>query len=239
MSPSNDQIANQNCSLWTARDEDTFLGVPLPRELCRCCMKAGSLLNSFMYVVFFYDIHQHFLRLRRSLVPTSHQSLCSFSPFPSRNRRWQPKVTGDSSTPSGGKSHHQYSRYLILWLVDTVTLLFVTLKPIPVPKRQMISLFQANGITFSGKWHHFFRVAIKIGFPGSGLYLIPTSTPLASMPDRIRYSPKVSANAKNQLHEKEEIWILANYHLWISLFYTESYLTLWLYHIGYCDCFSS
>ena len=105
---------NQNCSLWTARDEDTFLGVPLPRELCRCCMKAGSLLNSFMYFVFFYNIHQHFLRLRRSLVPTSHQSLCSFSPFPSRNRGWQPKVTGDSSTPSGGKSHHQYSRYLIL-----------------------------------------------------------------------------------------------------------------------------
>ena len=105
----------------------------------------------------FYDIHQDFLRLWRSLVPTSHQSLCSFSPFPSRNRGWQPKVTGDSSTPSGGKSHHQYSRYLILWLVDTVTLLFVTLKPIPVPKRQMISLFQANGITFSGKWHHFFR----------------------------------------------------------------------------------
>ena len=23
----------------------------------------------------------------------------------------------------------------------------------------------------------------------------------------------MSANAKNQLHEKEEIWILANYHL--------------------------
>ena len=67
-----------------------------------------------------------------------------------------------------------------------------------------------------GKWYHFFRVAIKIGFPGSGLFLITTSTPLASIPDRIRNSPKVSANAKNQLHEKEEIWILANYHLRIS-----------------------
>ena len=67
-----------------------------------------------------------------------------------------------------------------------------------------------------GKWYHFFRVAIKIGFPGSGLFLIPTSTPLASIPDRIRNSPKVSANAKNQLHEKEEIWILANYHLRIG-----------------------
>ena len=52
-----------------------------------------------------------------------------------------------------------------------------------------------------GKWYHFFRVAIKICFPGSGLYLIPTSTPLTSIPDRIRYSPKASANAKNQLHE--------------------------------------
>ena len=58
-----------------------------------------------------------------------------------------------------------------------------------------------------GKWYHFFRVAIEIGFPGSGLYLIPTSAPLASIPDRIRYSPKVSANVKSQLHKKEETWI--------------------------------
>ena len=68
-----------------------------------------------------------------------------------------------------------------------------------------------------GKWYHFFRVAIKIGFPRSGLFLIPTSTPLASIPDRIRNSPKVSANVKNQLHEKEEIWILAKYHLHIGV----------------------
>ena len=55
-----------------------------------------------------------------------------------------------------------------------------------------------------------------MGFPESGLFLIPTLTPLASIPDRFRNSPKVSANAKNQLHEKEEIWILANYHLRIE-----------------------
>ena len=62
-----------------------------------------------------------------------------------------------------------------------------------------------------GKWYHFFRVAIKIG-----LFLIPTSTPLVSTPDRIRNRAKVSANAKNQVHEKEEIWILAKYHLRIN-----------------------
>ena len=68
--------------------------------------------------------------------------------------------------------------------------------------RLMVSLFQS---------------CHKNWFSGSGLFLIPTSTPLASIPDRIRNSPKVSANAKNQLHEKEEIWILANYHLRIAV----------------------
>ena len=67
--------------------------------------------------------------------------------------------------------------------------------------RLMVSLFQS---------------CQKNWLPGSGLFLIPTSTPLASTPDRIRNSPKLSANAKNQLLEKEEIWILANYHLRIG-----------------------
>ena len=79
----------------------------------------------------------------------------------------------------------------------------------------LISVFSCNRALI-GKWYHFFRDVIKIGFPGSGLCLIPTSTPLASVPDRIRNSAKVSSNAKNQLHEKEEIWILANYNLRIS-----------------------
>ena len=63
-----------------------------------------------------------------------------------------------------------------------------------------------------GKWYHFFRVAIKLVFLGVGLYLIliPTSTPLASIPDRIRYGPKVSADAKNQLHE----WMRFTYCTW-------------------------
>ena len=71
-----------------------------------------------------------------------------------------------------------------------------------VINRQMVSLFQGcHKKWFSWEW----------------TVSNTTSSPLASIPDRIRNWLKLSANAKNQLHEKEEIWILANYHLHIGI----------------------